>query len=90
MAQKIKEIHYTPDFKKAYRELPKHIQRQVDKKDALFRKDPFYAGLKTHKLKGALKGLWSFWVTRKHRVLFEFLNKDKVIFYDVGTHNIYK
>lgn len=87
---KIGEIHYTPDFKKAYQKLPKNIQRVVDRKDALFRKNPYHPSLRTHKLKGPLKNLWSFYVTKSYRVLFEFLNKNKVIFYDIGTHEIYK
>lgn len=87
---RIKEIHYTPDFKKAYEKIPKNIQKIVNRKDALFRKNPFHPRLKTHKLKGPLKNLWSFYITKSYRILFEFLNSDKVIFYDIGTHEIYK
>ncbi|MBU2578687.1 type II toxin-antitoxin system mRNA interferase toxin, RelE/StbE family [Patescibacteria group bacterium] len=86
----ITEIHYTHDFKKAYQKLPKNIQKLVDKKDALFRKNPFYLTLNTHKLKGPLQGLWSFSVNFSYRILFEFLNKNSAIFYDVGTHEIYE
>lgn len=82
-------IHYTSDFRKSYKKLPKHIQDIVDKKDVLFRKNPFEHCLRTHKLYGPLKGLWSFWITREYRVLFEFV-KNVVIFYDVGAHNIYR
>lgn len=34
----IREIHYTPDFKKDYERLPKNIQKIVDRKDGQFRK----------------------------------------------------
>lgn len=87
---KIDKIHYTPDFKKSYERLPRNIQRIVDRKDALFRKNPFHPSLRTHKLKGPLKDLWSFYITKSYRILFEFLNRDEVIFYDIGTHEIYR
>ena len=86
---KVSEIHYTLDFRRAYKKLPKHIQNLVDGKDALFRKNPFHSGLKTHKLYKPLGGLWSFWITKNYRVLFEFI-KNGAIFYDVGTHDVYK
>lgn len=85
----IRQVHYTSDFVKAYRKLPLNIQRIADRKDRLFRIDSYHPSLKTHRLHGELSGLWSFWVTRDYRVLFEFM-KDNAIFYDIGTHNIYK
>ena len=86
---KILRIHYTSDFQKAYQGLPRTIQDLIDRKDKNFRNDPSYPGLRTHKLHGPLNGLWSFWITRDYRVLFEFV-KGGAIFYDVGTHEIYK
>ena len=82
-------IHYTSDFRKAYRRLPKRIQDAADRKDALFRTNPFLPVLRTHKLHGRLEGLWAFWVVFEYRILFEFINGG-AIFYDVGTHDIYK
>lgn len=85
----VSRIHYTSDFRKAYKRLPRTIQNLVDRKDKVFRGNPFHPGLHTHKLHGPLGGLWSFWVTREYRVLFEF-TKDGAIFYDIGTHEIYR
>lgn len=85
----IARVHYTSDFRKSYQRLPMRIRDTIDRKDVFFRKDPFHVSLRTHKLHGPLNGLWSFWVTREYRVLFEFV-KDGAIFYDVGTHEIYK
>jgi len=87
--QEFLRIHYTSDFRKAYRQLPRRIQDAVDRKDALFRKNPFEPSLRTHKLHGRLEGLWAFWVVHEYRILFEFLDGG-AIFYDVGTHDIYK
>jgi addiction module RelE/StbE family toxin len=86
----VKKIHYTTDFAKAYKKLPARIQKTVDRKDQLFRENPFNPSLRTHKLHGPLKGLWSFYVTRSYRVLFEFLDGQTAIFYDVGIHEIYR
>ena len=85
----IRSIHYTSDFADAYRKLPLEIKKAIDKKDKIFRKNPYHPGLQTHKLNGAFYGLWAFWVTKNYRVLFEFI-KDGAIFYDVDTHDIYK
>jgi len=82
-------IHYTSDFRRAYKRLPRKIQDVVDRKDKFFREDPFHPSLRTHKLHGPLVGLWSFWITRDYRVLFEFI-KGEAIFYDIGKHEIYK
>jgi mRNA-degrading endonuclease YafQ of YafQ-DinJ toxin-antitoxin module len=59
-------------------------------KEVIFVKNPFNPQLKTHKLKGKLKGLWSFSVTYSFRIVFEFINDDEVIFYDIGDHKIYQ
>jgi addiction module RelE/StbE family toxin len=82
-------VYYTSDFRKAYKKVPERVQDMVDRKDKLFRKNPFERNLQTHKLHGPLHGLWSFWITRDYRVLFEFV-KEGAIFYDVGTHEIYQ
>ncbi len=86
---KVTRIHYTSDFRKAYKKLPRNIQNLVDRKDKIFHDNPFHPSLQTHKLHGSLDGLWSFWISRDYRILFEFV-KDEALFYDVGTHEIYK
>ena len=90
MIRPINTVHYTSDFKKSYQKLSQNIQRLVDKKDAWFRKNAFDPRLKTHKLKGELRRYWSYSVTRKYRILFRFVKTDEVIYFDVGTHKIYR
>jgi addiction module RelE/StbE family toxin len=90
MARKINKIHFTSVYLKSYERLPKHVKRIQDRKEKLFRENPFHPSLKTHKLKGKYKDFYSYSVTRDYRVLFRFLNGDEVIFYDIGTHEIYK
>ena len=85
----ITRIHYTFAFRRAYKRLPRRIQDVLDRKDRMFRENPFHPMLRTHKLHGPLAGEWSFWVTRDYRVLFEFV-RDGALFHDIGTHEIYR
>lgn len=51
--------------------------------------DPFNSRLKTHKLSGKLKDLWSFSIDQDLRVVFYF-TKDKpkkAVFVDIGNHD---
>lgn len=86
----LKSIKTTPRFEKKFNHLPPKLQKLVIKRKEIFAKNPFDKRLKTHKLRGPLKGFWSFSVTYRYRVLFNFLNKNKVFFYDIGTHEIYR
>jgi mRNA-degrading endonuclease YafQ of YafQ-DinJ toxin-antitoxin module len=90
MARAISTVHVTPDFEKAFLRLPKHIQALASRKDQWFRKDAFDPRLRTHKLKGELFSYWAYSVNREYRVLFRFLSPSEVLYYDVGTHEIYR
>ena len=84
-------ILYLPKFIRLYRRLPKEAQGLAEKKEIIFRQNPFDSRLNTHKLHGILKGFWSFYIDHKYRIIFEF-SKDKriVYFHSVGDHNIYQ
>lgn len=84
------KIYPTSRFKKSYKRLPLEIKRKAEQKVEIFVSNPFHPVLKTHKLKGKLKDYWSFSVDKNYRILFKFVEKDKVIFFDIGTHEIYK
>ena len=88
----IKRVKVKPSsrFKRSFIKLPAHIQKLAVDKEAIFVNNPFDPKLRTHKLKGELKGLWSFSVTQSYRVIFEFIKKDEVIFDDIGNHRIYQ
>ncbi len=90
MKGKINKIHYASAYLKSYEKLPKYIYEIQDKREKLFREDPFNPALKTHKLKGKYESFYSYSVTHSYRVLFRFLSENEVIFYDIGTHEIYK
>ena len=85
------QILLHPEFKKEFKKLPKHIKVLAEEKIKIFQKNPFDSKLKTHRLKGSLSYLWSFYVDgKKYRIAFEILDENIVRFYTVGTHDIYK
>lgn len=83
------KIYYSSKFAKEYKKLPQKIKLNAEKREKLFREDPFSAQLKTHKLTGKLRGYWSFSIDYQYRIIFEFAGKNIVWFHSVGTHGIY-
>lgn len=47
----------------------------------------FNSKLRTHKLSGKLKELWAFSVAYDCRVIFKFLDENKVFLIDIGGHD---
>jgi mRNA-degrading endonuclease YafQ of YafQ-DinJ toxin-antitoxin module len=84
------EIEYTPHFKRAYKKLSLTIQRRAERREAVFRRDPFDPRLDTHKLSGRLKKFHSFSIDRKHRIVFFFVSRKRVVLLDVGDHGVYQ
>jgi len=83
------EIFYSPRFAREYKKLPVPVQRQAEKKEVVFRKNPFDRQLKTHKLSGPLDGFYSFSINFSYRIIFDFKNEKVVRFYNVGKHDVY-
>ena len=83
------KIFYHPRFPKAFLGLPRNVQIKAERREKIFREDPFDSRLDTHKLHGKLKMQWSFAIDDKYRILFEFNNSD-VTFLDAGDHDLYK
>jgi mRNA-degrading endonuclease YafQ of YafQ-DinJ toxin-antitoxin module len=53
--------------------------------------NPFQSGLKAHKLRGRLEGLWACWVEYDCRVIFAFEpdpsgGEDMIVLIDIGSH----
>lgn len=76
-------------FKDSYKKLPHKIKQRAERQELIFKNNPFDPRLKTHKLHGKLKHLWSFSVDNKRRIIFEFFGSD-IIFLDIGDHDLYK
>lgn len=83
-------IVYSPKFAREYKKLPKKIKTTAEKKEILFRRNPFNPALETHKLRGRLKFFWSFSIGFKFRIIFEFGDGKTVYFHSVGDHEIYQ
>lgn len=54
---------------------------------SIFSQNPFDPKLRTHKLTGKLKGLWSFSASYNYRVIFSFINDHDVLLIDIGSHD---
>jgi len=86
------EVSFTGQFKKAYqkRVLNGTISEAAFRQTLeIFVADPFDVKLKTHKLSGKLKGLFSFLITYSLRVVFYFTHDrpQKAIFVNIGDHD---
>lgn len=84
------KIYYSSKFAREYRELPFRIKKIAEKKEQIFRENFFDPRLKTHKLKGNLKGFLSFSINKNYRIIFELVNSKTIWFHSLGNHSIYK
>ena len=84
------EIELSSRFKKSFRKLHPHTQKKAIEKSAIFKNNPFNLRLDTHKLHGEKKEEWAFSVDYSYRISLIFLKDGNVVFYDIGTHDIYK
>jgi mRNA-degrading endonuclease RelE of RelBE toxin-antitoxin system len=84
------QIHFSPEFKRAYKKLSKNLQTILKAKGRLFAENPFYPLLHTHKLGGSLSGVWSFSVDYQRRVMFRFLTDQDILLLLVGDHSMYR
>lgn len=81
------EIFYADEFKRRYQELPGAVQRKAERREKLFRQNPFHPSLQTEKLKPKEKEYWSFRIDDAYRILFRFNNGKRIIFLTCGHHN---
>jgi len=84
------KIYYSSKFFLEYKKLPLDVKKIAEKKELIFRENPFDSRLNTHKLKGNLKGFIAFSVNQKYRIIFEIINPNLVWFHSIGDHSIYK
>ncbi len=83
-------VEVTSHFKKSYRKLSNLIRRAAQGKEVVFRGSPFHPSLDTHKLHGKDAEMWAFSVNRRYRIKFLFLSDTRVLFLDIGLHDIYE
>lgn len=84
------EVSFSSSFRRAFK---KHVKGNTDlevifwQKVEQFTNDPFTQSLKTHKLSGKLKDLWSFSIEYDKRVLFYSTDDGQAVFVDIGNHD---
>jgi len=84
------EISFSSSFRKSFKKRilgKNHIENTFWEMVLAFIKNPFDHRLKTHKLQGKLKDLWSFSIDYDLRVIFYFTEDDKSVFVDIGKHD---
>jgi len=84
------QIFYSPEFVRKYKKIPVRLKDLAKEKEKIFRIDPFDASLKTHKLHGRFRKFWAFLVDYDCRIIFKFEQDNKIKFYSIGGHSIYK
>jgi addiction module RelE/StbE family toxin len=82
-------IDLSSSFLKAYRKLSIEVLDQFESKQNIFLNNPFHFSLKTHKLSGKMSGYYAFSINYKYRVIFRYIDKNFILFLDIGTHDIY-
>lgn len=83
-------IGYKPAFLRQLKKLPAALQEEAKEHIEQFSKDPEKATLRMHKLKGALRGRWSFSVNYRYRIVFAYENKHAAMLLMIGDHSIYE
>ena len=82
------QIYYSSRFKKSYKNLDTSLKIIAKEKIKALQKNCFNPCLKTHKLKGAR--FYACSVDYDNRIIFEFIEKDKILLINIGDHSIYR
>lgn len=84
------EVCYKPTFIRQFKKLEPALQKEVLEKIELFKKTKNHKHLKVHKLKGVLKGRYSFSINYSYRAVFNYQGKNRVVLLAIGDHDVYK
>jgi addiction module RelE/StbE family toxin len=87
----VTEKIFKRNFKRLVKKNPQ-LQDKILETLQLLEEDPFTPSLKSHKLTGQLKGLWSCSVTYNYRIVFAFkqdpmTREDLIVLVDIGSHD---
>ena len=83
------EIAFSVPFKRAFK---KRVEGRADleskfwQRAEIFTQNPHEPRLRTHRLSGALREMWSFTVQHDLRVVFFFTDARQAVFVDIGRH----
>lgn len=80
-------ILYTEEFTERYEELLLAIKKKAERREKLFRENPYNPLLHTEKLHPKDREVWSFRIDENYRILFRFKDSNTVYFLTVGPHH---
>ena len=91
----MRKLAWDTSFRRAFK---RYTRNNPSLRDRIFQvleqlaKNPFHSKLKTHKLSGQLKGLYSSWVEYDCRIVFAFEpdpdnGEEMIVLIDLGTHD---
>lgn len=91
----MRELVLTPQFKRAYRKFVKRdrsLQKHIEDALEIMQADVFTYSLGTHKLSGALHGLWASSCGYDCRIIFALeteagTGREVIVLLDIGTHD---
>ena len=72
---------------KKWRKKHPNLGERFQQKIELFIQDPFDPSLRTHALSGNLAGCWSFSINYDYRLIFKFIDENRVLLIDLGSHD---
>lgn len=84
------KVSFSSSFCRAFKKRIKgniKLESRFWAKLEVFTDNPFDSSLRTHKLSGKLKDLWSFSVEYDQRVILYFTDEENVVFIDIGNHD---
>ena len=69
------------------RQKDKKLATRIEKQILLFEENPKHPSLRTHKLSGKHREMWSISITVNIRMAYILLDKDHALFVKIGTHD---
>lgn len=85
--RKVIEVEYSAKFLKSAKKLSDKLFQKAEEREKIFKNNPFDPRLDTHKLHGKERKHWAYWINKKYRVKFLFLDGDRVLYINIGTHD---
>ena len=88
----MKDVDFHPDVLSKITQIRKKdpkFYKKIKKQLILFQQNPYHRSLRTHKLTGKLKNVWSISISKSIRMLY--IDSDSYYFIQIGTHDeVYK
>ena len=84
------KVSFSSSFRRLFKKRIKgntKLESRFWAKLEVFTNNPFEPSLRTHKLSGKLKDLWSFSVGYDQRVIFYFTDRENAVFIEIGNHD---